>query len=36
MKRTNKLFALAATFNSPNDIIHAAKVIAETGYKILI
>jgi mono/diheme cytochrome c family protein len=33
MKRTNKLFALAATFNSPNEIIHAAKVIAEAGYK---
>ena len=33
MKRTNKLFALAATFNSPNDIIHAAKVITEAGYK---
>ncbi len=33
MKRTNKLFALAATFNSPNDIIQAAKVIADAGYK---
>lgn len=33
MKRTDKLFALAATFNSPNDIIHAAKVIADAGYK---
>jgi len=33
MKRTDKLFALAATFNSPNDIIHAAKVIADARYK---
>ncbi|NWF91032.1 MAG: DUF3341 domain-containing protein [Ignavibacteriaceae bacterium] len=33
MKRTNELFAIAATFNSPNDIINAAKSIAEAGYK---
>lgn len=33
MKRSNKLFALAVTFSSPNEIIHAAKTIAEAGYK---
>ena len=33
MKRTNKLFGVAALFNSPNEIIQAAKVIADNGYK---
>lgn len=33
MKRSNKLFGLTAIFNTPNEIIHAAKVIADSGYK---
>ena len=33
MKRSNKLFGISAIFNSPNEIIHAAKVIADYGYK---
>lgn len=33
MKRNNKLFGIAALFNTPNEIIHAAKTIAEAGYK---
>ncbi len=33
MKRSNKLFGISALFNTPDEIIHAAKVIAESGYK---
>jgi mono/diheme cytochrome c family protein len=33
MKRSNKLFGIGAIFTSPNDIIHAAKVIGDSGYK---
>ena len=33
MKRTSKLFGITALFNSPNEIINAAKVIADSGYK---
>ena len=33
MKRSNNLFGISAIFNSPNEIIHAAKVIADSGYK---
>lgn len=33
MKRTSKLFGITALFNSPNEIINAAKVIADYGYK---
>ncbi len=30
---SEKLFSLNALFDTPNDIIHAAKVVAEKGYK---
>ena len=33
MKRSNKLFGISTLFNTPDEIIHAAKVIAESGYK---
>ena len=33
MKRSNKLFGIGAIFSSPNEIIHAAKVIGDSGYK---
>jgi mono/diheme cytochrome c family protein len=33
MKRSNKLFGISAIFNTPNDIIHAAKLITDSGYK---
>ncbi len=33
MKRSNSLFGISAIFNTPDEIIHAAKVIAEAGYK---
>lgn len=33
MKRSNRLFAISALFNTPDEIIHAAKLIAESGYK---
>jgi len=33
MKRSNKHFGISAVFNTPNEIIHAAKVIADSGYK---
>ena len=32
MKRSNKLFGVTAIFNSPNEIIHAAKTISDSGY----
>ena len=33
MKRSNKLFGITAIFNSPNEIIHAAKAISNSGFK---
>jgi mono/diheme cytochrome c family protein len=33
MKRSNKLFGISSLFNTPDEIIHVAKVIAESGYK---
>jgi mono/diheme cytochrome c family protein len=33
MIRSNKLFGIGAIFNTPNDIIHAAKLITDSGYK---
>lgn len=33
MKRTDKLFGISALFNTPDEIIRAAKVIADSGYK---
>ena len=33
MKRSNKLFGVSALFNTPDEIIHAAKIIADSGYK---
>ena len=33
MKRSNKLFGITAIFNSPNEIIHAAKAISNYGFK---
>ncbi len=33
MKRSNKLFGISALFNTPDEIIHAAKVISDSGYK---
>jgi len=33
MKRSNKLFGIGAIFSSPNEIIHTAKVIGDSGYK---
>lgn len=32
MKRSNKLFAISAIFNTPDEIIHAAKAITNLGY----
>ena len=32
MKRSDKLYALTALFDTPNQIIHAAKAVAEAGY----
>lgn len=32
MNRSNKLYGVAALFNSPNEIIHTVKVLAEQGY----
>lgn len=33
MKRSNKLFGISALFNTPDEIIHAARIIADLGYK---
>ena len=33
MKRSNKLFGITAIFDSPNEIIHAAKAISNSGFK---
>jgi hypothetical protein len=33
MKRSNKLFGISGIFNTPNEIIHAAKAISKAGYK---